>query len=170
MLTAWMGLTSPNFWCSWLWKPLIVWSSLTHASTSSVPLFYGGKKPAHSLARTRSVWSLPPLQPEKGIPLQPDKGKPPWAQQRMSKPGNHSICEGRDFNSIGEPDENEVVAANALHFMTEPLELPGNPAAAISLKHPPKCITRPSTQLTGGSIIDHVLYHSLCTRGSSISP
>jgi len=79
----------------------------------------------------------------------------------MSQPGNHSIC-GGDFNSLWQLTEDGgggyrsplQVWSVAVGWRSRRDDLP-------SLQ---KYITRPSSQLTGGSEIDHVLYNSPSIR------
>jgi len=80
-----------------------------------------------------------------------------WAQRHVSHPGNHSIC-GGDFNSIW--DAKEHGGRRLPHSLRDWASGVGWKSRRADLPHQPKCITRPSTQLTGGSVIDHVIYNS----------
>ena len=83
-----------------------------------------------------------------------------WSQRHLSVPGNHSIC-GGDFNACwqGRPDgvgytEPLQQWAESIGYKSRHTELPGG------LHY----ITRPSTNLLGGTEIDHVLFNSPLLR------
>ena len=84
-----------------------------------------------------------------------------WAQRHMSHPGHHSICSG-DFNSPWTMDED---GGGGYRFPLQDWSMAvGWRSRRDDLPFLPKCITRPSCQLTGGSEIDHVLCNSPAMR------
>ena len=84
-----------------------------------------------------------------------------WAQRHMSHPGHHSIC-GGDINSLWPLDED---GGGGYRFpLQDWSRAVGWRSRRDDLPFLPKCITRPSSQLTGGSEIDHVLYNSPAMR------
>eukprot|EP01042_Synura_sphagnicola_P036310 gene36310-biopygen1682 len=85
-----------------------------------------------------------------------------WAQRHMSTPGNHSIC-GGDFNSLWHFDEDCGGGGYRAPLQDWSTGV-GWGSRSDNLPLLQKCVTRPSSQLTGGSEIDHVLYNSSAIR------
>jgi len=80
-----------------------------------------------------------------------------WAQRHMSRPGNHSVC-GGDFNSLWQLTDDG--GGGYRYPLKDWSTAVGWRSRRDALPHLQQCITRPSSHLTGGSEIDHVLYNS----------
>jgi len=80
-----------------------------------------------------------------------------WVQRHVSTPGHHPIC-GGDFNSLWDPDGGGGGGYRSpLRDWALGIGLRSRRDDLLPIQY---CVTRPSTQLTGGSEIDHVLYNS----------
>jgi len=84
----------------------------------------------------------------------------------MSEPGHPSIC-GGDFNSLWDLEENGGGGYRAP--LSDWATGMGWKSRRDDFSRSEKCITRPSTHLTGGSEIDHVLFNSPTMRLNSYS-
>ena len=80
-----------------------------------------------------------------------------WMHRHMSTPGNHSLC-GGDFNCCWDGRPDGVGYATPLREWADAIGYSSR--HSVSYPNPAVFITRPSSNLLGGTEIDHVLHTS----------